>query len=187
MQNTTTRSTSVPLSPGPNRQLVAMQDDHTHERTLAQLGKLMDLRPTFLHHKSVLVSIDHAIVNVFEPENHDEISKYITKLRELVDTVRKMNELGAGTTSVDFRLPNLRVSEAKPQYQKVNAKYEELRDVKQQLAALGIPTVGVENAMADILIVINIYLPKFCTQLTKSLNRSMTQSLLSTSKKNRLP
>ena len=158
-----------------------MQDDHPHERALAQLGKLMDLRQKFLHHKSVLISIDYAIGNVFEPENHCEISKHVIKIRELVDTVRKMDELGAGTTSIDFRLPNLRVSEAKPQNQKVNAKYEQLRDVKQQLAVLGIPTVGVDNAMADILMVINIYLSKVCTQLTYSLNRSPTIFLLSRS------
>lgn len=136
-----------------------MQDDHTHERALAELGKLMDPRPTFLQHKSVLVSIDHAIGNVFEPENHDKISKYITKIRELVDTVRKLNELGADTTGIEFRLPILRVSEAKPQSQRANAKYEELREVRQQLAVLGIPTVGVENAMADMFMVIKSTYP----------------------------
>ncbi len=138
-----------------------MQDDLTHERALAQFEKLMDLRPTFLHHKSVLVSIDYALGNVFKPQNHDEIGKYITKIKELVDFVQKMDELGVGTTGIELPLPNLHVSEAKPQCQKVNAKYEKLRDVRHRLAELGIPTVGVETAMADILMVINIHLSKF--------------------------
>ena len=163
-----------------------MEDDHTHERALAHFEELIYLRSTFLHHKSVLASIDHAIGNVFEPENHDEISKYVTKIKELVDFVQKMNELGARTTAIEFPLPNLHVSEAKPQYQEVNAKYEKLRDVRQQLAVLGIPTGGVETAMADILMVINIYLFKSCTQLIFSPNRSMAQPSLSRSQKSRL-
>ena len=155
-----------------------MQDDHSHERALAQFEELMGLRPTFLDHKSVLVSIDHAIGNVFEPRNHDEISTHITKIKELVDFVRKMNELGVGTAGIEFPLPILHVSEAKPQYQKVNAKYEKLKKIRHRLAVLGIPTVGVETAMADILMVINIHLSRFCVRLTDRLYRSMAQLLL---------
>ena len=71
-----------------------MQSDHTLERALAQFEALMHLRPTFLHHDSVLVSIDHAIGDVFEDQNYDEVSKYIIKIRELVDFVEKMNGRG---------------------------------------------------------------------------------------------
>ena len=133
-----------------------MQNEHTYECALAQFETLIDLRPTFLHHESVLLSIDHAIGNVFESQNHDEIGKYITKFQELVEFVKKMNELGVGTTGIELSLPNLHVSETKPQDQKVNAKYKKLRDVRHQLTLLGIPTRGVETAMADILMVINI-------------------------------
>ena len=163
-----------------------MQDDHTHERALANFEKLMDLRPTFLHHKSVLVSIDHAIGNVFELKNHDEIGKYITKIEELVQFVQKMSELGVDTTGIELPLPSLHVPEAKPQYQKVNAEYDKLRDVRHRIAVLGISTVGVETAMAHILMVINIYLSKLCTQLIDPLNRSMVQLLLSRFEKSRL-
>ena len=137
-----------------------MQDDHAHERALAQFERLMALRPTFLHHKSVLVSVDHAIGNVFTPENHHEIGNYITKIKELVSLVQKMNQLGVGTTGIELPLPNLHVSEAKLQYQDDNAKYEKFKVVRHRLALLGIPTVGVETAMADILMVTNIYLSK---------------------------
>ncbi len=150
-----------------------MQNDRTLECALAQFENLMDLRPTFLHHKSVLVSIDHAIGNVFEPQNHDEVGKYIIKVGELVDFVQKMNELGVGTTGIELPLPDLHISGAQPQYHKLNAKYEKLKDVRHRLVVLGIPTVGVEAAIADVLMVINIYLSDFCTQLTDPLNRSM--------------
>ena len=140
-----------------------MQDDRTLERALAQFENLMDLRPTFLHHKSVLVSIDHAIGNVFEPQNHDDVGKYIIKVGELVDFVQKMNELGVGTTGIELPLPDLHISGAQPQYHKLNAKYERLKDVRHRLVVLGIPTVGVEAAIADVLMVINIYLSDFCT------------------------
>ena len=86
----------------------------------------MDLRATFLDHKSVLVSIDHAIGNVSEPQNYDEVGKYITKIRELVDLVQKMNGLGFGTTGIGLPLPDLHKCGAQLQYQKVNAKYEKL-------------------------------------------------------------
>ena len=155
-----------------------MQDDHSHGRALAQFKELMDLRPTFLGHKSVLVSIDHAIGNVFEPRNHDEISKHITKIKELVGFVRKMDELGVGITGIELPLPDLLVSEANPQYQKVSAKYEKLKHIRRRLAALGIPTVGVENAMADVLMVINIHPSRVRTGLTDRINRSMAQLLL---------
>ena len=156
-----------------------MQDDQTHECALAHFEKLIALRPTFLHHKSVVVSVDHAIANVFKPQNHHEVGNYITKIEKLVVFVQEMNKLGVSTTGIGLPLPDLHVSEAKPQYQKVNAKYEKLRDVRQQLAVLGIPTIDVETAMADILMVTDIYLSKFCTQLTDPLNRSMVQLLLS--------
>ena len=156
-----------------------MQDNHTHERALALLEKLMALRPTFSRHKSVLVSVDHAIGNVFKPQNHDEIGNYIPKIEKLVGFVQEMNKLGVRTTSIGLPSPDLQVSEAMPQYQEVNAKYEKLRDVRHQLTMLGIPTIDVENAMADILMVINICLSNFCTQLTDPLNRSMVQLLLS--------
>ena len=155
-----------------------MQDDHSHERALAQFEELMGLRPTFFGHKSVLVSIDHAIGNVFEPRNHDEISKHITKIKELVGFVRKMDELVIGITGIEVPLPNLHVSEAKPQYQKVNAKYGKLKAIKRQLVVLGIPTVGVENAMLDVLMVINVHPSRFCIRLTDRINRSMAQLLL---------
>ena len=77
------------------------------ERALAQCESLMDQRPTFLDHRLVLVSIDHAIRNVFEPQNHDEVGNYITKIRELVDIVQKMNGLGFGTTGIELPLPDL--------------------------------------------------------------------------------
>ena len=150
-----------------------MQDDSTLERALAHFESLMDLRPTFLDHKSVLVSIDHAIGNVFESRNHDEIGKYITKIRELVEFVQKMNGLGVGTTGIELPLPDLHISGAQPEYHKVNAKYDKLKDVRHRLVVLGIPTVGVEAAIADVLMVINIYPSTFCTQLTYSLFRSM--------------
>lgn len=155
-----------------------MQDDHSHERALAQYEELMGLRPTFLDHKSVLVSIDHAIGNVFESRNHDEISKHITKIKELVGFLRKMKELGVGTKGIELPLPNLHVSEANPKYQKVNAKYEKLKDIRLRLALLGITTVGVENAMAEVLMVININPSEFCTRLTDHMSRSMAQLLL---------
>ena len=135
-----------------------MQDNRTHERALAQIEKLMNLRPTFLHHKSVLISIDHAISNVFEPRNHDKTSKYITKFEELVQFVKKMSDLGVGTTGIELPLPSLHVPEAKSHYREVNTRYEKLRDVRHQLDVLGIPTVSVEIAMAAILMVTNIYL-----------------------------
>ena len=139
----------------------------------------MALRPTFIHHKSVLVSVDHAIGNVFKPQNHDEIGNYITKIEKLATFVQEMNNLGVSTTSIGLPPPDLQVSEAKPQYQEVNAKYEKLRDVRHQLSVLGIPTIDVEIAMADILMVILIYLSRSCTQLTDPPNRSMVQLLLS--------
>lgn len=155
-----------------------MQDDHSHRRALAQYRELMDLRPTFLKHKSVLVSIDHAIGNVFESRNHDKISKHIIKIKELVDFIRKMSELGVGTTGIELPRPDLHVSEAKPQYQTVNAKYEKLKRIKARLAVLGIPTVGVENAMAEVLMVMNIHPFRSCTRLTDWITRSMAQLLL---------
>ena len=163
----------------PQSTIGTMQHDHTHERALAHFEKLIALRPTFLHHKSVLVSVDHAIGNVFKPQNHDEIGNYIPKIEKLVGFVQEMNKLGVRTTGIGLRLPDLHVSQAKPKYQEVNAKYERLRDVRHQLTVLGIPTIDVEIAMADILMVILIYLSRFCTQLTNSLNRSMVQLLLS--------
>ena len=87
-----------------------MQNDHTLERALAQFEALMHLRPTFLHYNSVLVSIDHAIGNVFEDQNYDKISKYIIKIRELVDFVAKMNWHGVGTTGIELPLPDLHIS-----------------------------------------------------------------------------
>lgn len=150
-----------------------MQNDHTLERALAHFENLVALRPTFLHHKSVLGSIDHAIANIFEDQNHDEVGKYIVKIRELMEFVQKMNELGVGTTGIELPLPNLHISGMQPQYQRINAKYEQLRDVRQRLVLLGISTVGVEAAIADVLMVINIYLSSFCTQLTNPPNRSM--------------
>ena len=86
----------------------------------------MDQRPTFLDHKSVLVSIDHAIGNVFEPQNYDEVGKYITKIRELVDFVQKMNGLGVGTTGIELPIPDLHICGAQLQYQKANANYQTL-------------------------------------------------------------
>ena len=77
------------------------------ERALAQCESLMDQRPTFLDHRLVLVSIDHAIRNVFEPQNRDEVGNYITKIRELMDFVQKMNGLGVGTTGIELPLPDL--------------------------------------------------------------------------------
>lgn len=156
-----------------------MQDVHSHERALAHFEKLIALRPTFLHHKSVLVSIDHAIGNVFKPQNHDDIGNYIPKIEKLVGFVQEMNKLGVSTTGIGLPLPDLHVSKAKPQYQEVNARYERLRDVRHQLTVLGIPTIDVETAMADILMVILIHLSRFCTQLTDSLYRSTVQLLLS--------
>ena len=150
-----------------------MQSDHSHERALAQYEELMGLRPTFLDHKSVLVSIDHAIGNVFEARNHDEISKHITKIKELVGFLRKMTELGVGTTGIELALPNLHVSEANPKFQKANAKHEKLKDIRRRLVVLGIPTVGVETAMADVFMVIIIHPSGFCTRLTDRINRSM--------------
>ena len=138
----------------------------------------MDLRPTFLGHKSVLVSIDRAIGNVFEPRNHDEISKHITKIKELVGFVRKMDELGVSITGIELPLPDLHVSEANPQYQKVSAKYEKLKQIRRRLAALRIPTVGVETAMADVLMVINIHPSRVPTRLTDQINRSVAQLLM---------
>ena len=151
----------------------AMQNDHTLERALAQFEDLMHLRPTFVHHNSVLVSIDHAIGNVFEDQNYDEVSRYIIKIRELVDFVEKMNELGVGTTGIELPRPNLHISGAQPQYKKINAKYEQLKDVRHRLVVLGIPTVGIEAAIANVLMVINICPSSFCTQLTEPPNRSM--------------
>ena len=87
-----------------------MHDDRTLEPPLAQLEDLMDLRPTFSHHDLVLVSIDHAIGNVFEPKNYDEVGKYIIKIRELMNSIQKMNELSVGTTGIELTLPDLHLS-----------------------------------------------------------------------------
>ena len=104
------------------------------ERALAQCESLMDQRPTFLDHRLVLVSIDHAIRNVFEPQNHDEAGNYITKIRELVDFVQKMSGLGVCTTDIELPLPDLHmwgttaVPENRCQIQNI--------DVRRQLAVL---------------------------------------------------
>lgn len=64
-----------------------MQDHHDLERALAPFEDPMDLRPTFLYHNPVLLSIDHAIGSIFENNNCDEVGKYIVKIRELVEFV----------------------------------------------------------------------------------------------------
>ena len=133
-----------------------MEDDRTLELALAQYENLMDLRPKFLHHNSVLASIDHAIGKVFEPKNHDEVGRYITRIKELDDFIQKMNGLGVGTTGIELPLSDLHTPGARRKDQKVNAKYEKLKDVERRLVVLGIPTVGVEAAIADVLMVINI-------------------------------
>ena len=147
------------------------QNDHTHERALAHFEKLIALRPTFLHHESILVSVDQAIGNVFKHQNHHEIGNYVTKIEKLVVFVQEMNKLGVSTTGIGILLPDLHVSEAKPEYQEINAKYEKLRDVRQQLTVLGIPTIDVEIAMANILMVIDIHL----IQMLYSANTSAKQ------------
>ena len=100
--------------------------------------------------------MDDTIGNVFEPRNYDEVEKYITKIRELVDFIQKMNGLGVGTTGIELPLSDLHTPGARRKDQKVNAKYEKLKDVERRLVVLGIPTVGVEAAIADVLMVINM-------------------------------
>ena len=138
--------------------MATMQHDHTYERALAHFEKLMALRPTFLHHESILVSVDHALRNVFNPQNHHEIGNYVTKIEKLAVFVQEMDKLGVSTTGIGIPVPDLHASEARPKHREIYAKYEKLRDVRQQLTGLGIPTIDVEIATARILMVIDIHL-----------------------------
>ena len=147
------------------------QNDHNYERALAHFEKLIALRPTFLHHESILVSVDHALGKVFNPQNHNEISNYVTKIEKLVVFVQEMDKLGVSTTGIGIPLPDLHASEAKPEYGEMYAKYEKLRDARQQLTGLGIPTIDVEIATANILMVIDIHL----IQMLHSANKSAKQ------------
>ena len=147
------------------------QNDHNYQRALAHFEKLIALRPTFLRHESILVSVDHALGNVFNPQNHNEIGNYVTKIEKLVVFVQEMDKLGVSTTGIGIPLPDLHVSEADPKHQEIHAKYEKLRDVRQQLSELSIPTIDVEIATANILMVIDIHL----IQMLHSANKSAKQ------------
>jgi len=128
-----------------------LSNDLSYDLSLARFDELMNLRPTFARHKSILASIDHAIANVFDSFNHAEILVYTRRITELATMLPQLEAWGA---SIHLPFSQVYSTAIDVTYAKHATKMKSLMKLRDQMVGLGISTGGIEAGIAGIFKVI---------------------------------
>lgn len=84
--------------------------------------------------------IDRAVANVFDPKTHPDVKRYIARFAELGEVGSRMGCWGIDITTVYFPLDNVFDDEADSTYADHIARWQDLYQMRKEMATVGIPT-----------------------------------------------